>query len=55
MVGRDPDGTLVLACTGEPLDWLRQLPSERVISAEVGVVHLEELYQLLTRAPEAAA
>jgi ABC-2 type transport system ATP-binding protein len=52
--GRDPDGTLVLAADGEPLEWLRTLPAARVISAEVGVVHLEELYQLLTHAPEDA-
>jgi ABC-2 type transport system ATP-binding protein len=52
---RDPDGTLVLAATGEPLEWLRALPPARVLSAEVGVVRLEELYQLLTQPPEAGA
>jgi ABC-2 type transport system ATP-binding protein len=44
----EPDGTRVLEVDGEPLGWVSQLPAARVLSAEVGMVHLEDLYQLLT-------
>ena len=48
---REPDGTLVIETEGDPLLWLRQLPPENVESAEVGVVRLEDLYQLLLSDP----
>jgi hypothetical protein len=44
---RDHDGTRHMAPTGEPLAWLSQVPAEALISAEVGVVHLEDLYRIL--------
>jgi len=44
---REPDGTLVVETDADPLGWLAALPAERVRSAEVGTVRLEELYQLL--------
>jgi ABC-2 type transport system ATP-binding protein len=52
---REPDGTLVLETEREPLLWLRGLPSTSVLSAEVGIARLEDLYQLLLQpAPSAA-
>ena len=48
---REPDGALVIETEGDPLLWLRQLSPEDVESAEVGVVRLEDLYQLLLTDP----
>jgi len=50
----EPDGTLVLETAEEPLLWLRDLAPEDVQSAEIGVVRLEDLYQLLLKEPHAA-
>jgi ABC-2 type transport system ATP-binding protein len=49
----EPDGTRVVDAGAEPLVWLRQLQPELVASVEVGVVRLEDLYQLLQRDPAA--
>jgi ABC-2 type transport system ATP-binding protein len=43
----EPDGTRVVETDGDPLLWLRTLAPEQVDSAELGVVRLEDLYQLL--------
>jgi ABC-2 type transport system ATP-binding protein len=55
---REPDGTHVLAGDGDPMAVLRALPPDAVLAAEVGTVHLEDLYQLLlgdaARPPEPA-
>jgi len=48
---REPDGALVVETKGDPLLWLQKLPPEQVESAEVGVVRLEDLYQLLLSDP----
>jgi ABC-2 type transport system ATP-binding protein len=54
---QEPDGTLVLATEQLPLDVLRTLPAASVLAAELGHVHLEDLYQLLVdgNAPQAAS
>ena len=46
-VHREPDGTLVVATGGEPMQWLRTAPVGVVESAEIGIPRLEDLYQLL--------
>ena len=52
---REPDGTLVIETDSDPLLWLRSLPPEAVESAEIGVVRLEDLYQLLLGSAKDAA
>lgn len=42
-----PDGSFRVRTRDEPLAWLHGLPADAVESAEVGVVRLERLYQLL--------
>jgi ABC-2 type transport system ATP-binding protein len=47
LVKHEPDGTLVVEPETEPMAWLRTLPVDAIESAEVGVIRLEDLYQLL--------
>ena len=47
VVKREPDGTMVVEPEVDPMAWLRTLPDGAVEKAEVGVIHLEDLYQLL--------
>src|SRR5690606_21923192 len=47
MVRAEPDGMVVIETSGDPMQWLRDLPADAVESAEVGVDRLEDLYQLL--------
>ncbi|MCR9245456.1 MAG: ABC transporter ATP-binding protein [bacterium] len=54
LIEREPDGTLVVETAGDPLAWLQQLAPADVESAEVGVVRLEDLYQLLLHQPAEA-
>lgn len=51
VVRREPDGTLIVEPEGNPMAWLNRLPPEQIESAEVGVVRLEDLYQLLIMDP----
>lgn len=46
-VQREPDGTIVVATDGDPMQWLRAAPVGVVESAEIGIPRLEDLYQLL--------
>lgn len=46
-VAREPDGTLVVATDGDPMQWLRCVPDGIVESAEVGIPRLEDLYAVL--------
>jgi ABC-2 type transport system ATP-binding protein len=46
-VQREPDGTLVVETSGDPMTWLRTTPAGDVECAEVGIPRLEDLYQLL--------
>ena len=46
-LGHEPDGTWIVETDGEPLDLLRTLPAAQLRAAEVGVVRLEDLYQVL--------
>lgn len=46
-VRRDLDGTLHMEPEGDPIAWLARLPPDRLISAEVGKVQLEDLYRIL--------
>ena len=41
------DGSLRVRTSVEPLRWLATLPPERVVTAEVGVTRLEDLYRIL--------
>jgi len=51
----DGDGTLVVDAGQDPLLLLRQLAPGDLLSAEVGMVRLEELYRLLLRDPAEAS
>jgi ABC-2 type transport system ATP-binding protein len=44
----EPDGTVRVQTTGDPIDWLQQLDRGNTVAVEVGVTHLERLYQMLT-------
>ena len=46
-IRRDVDGTVYVVPHGDPVGWLAQIPTGAIISAEMGVVHLEDLYSLL--------
>jgi hypothetical protein len=46
---------LVLATEQAPLDVLRTLPAASVLAAELGHVHLEDLYQLLVAGSQSQA
>lgn len=46
-VQREPDGTLVVETTGDPMAWLRSVPDGAIESAEIGIPRLEDLYALL--------
>ncbi|HZN37414.1 MAG TPA: ABC transporter ATP-binding protein [Planctomycetota bacterium] len=48
---REPDGTLVVATDGDPMQWLRSVPDGVVESAEVGIPRLEDLYAVLLHDP----
>ncbi len=43
-----PDKSLRIRTTDDPLQWVAKLPSDLVISAEVGATRLEDLYRILT-------
>ena len=47
-MGSEPDGTIIVRTEEDPLDWLQALPADQVISAEVGITRLEDLYRQLT-------
>tara|TARA_R110002072_G_scaffold87129_3_gene196640 strand:- start:53325 stop:54254 length:930 start_codon:yes stop_codon:yes gene_type:complete len=47
LLRREPDDMLVVETTDDPLKWLRSLPEGDVVSAEIGIDRLEDLYQLL--------
>ena len=43
----EPDGTLLLEAEGNPMHSLSALPADSILSIELGIARLEELYQLL--------
>jgi polyether ionophore transport system ATP-binding protein len=47
-VRRDDDGTVHVAPHGNLAEWVARVPSDALVSAEIGTVHLEDLYRLLT-------
>lgn len=47
VLATEPDGTLELEVDEPPMLFLQRLPPDAVLAAELGVVRLEELYQLL--------
>lgn len=47
-IHRDRDGTIHVEPRGDPIAWLARVPADRLVSAEVGTVKLEDLYRLLT-------
>ena len=47
-LAREPDGTILLRTPGNPIHWLRGLEADQVLSAEVGITRLEDLYRKLT-------
>ena len=47
-LSRDADGTILLRTPGNPLDWVGRLEADTVLSAEVGITRLEDLYRELT-------
>ncbi len=49
-VRRLGDGSIKIRTIGNPMDWLAQLPGEKILSVEVGATRLEEIYSLLTKA-----
>lgn len=54
LVEQDGDGTLVVDAGQDPLVVLQQLAPGALLSAEVGMVRLEDLYRLLLREPAEA-
>ncbi|MGC6489152.1 MAG: ABC transporter ATP-binding protein [Planctomycetota bacterium] len=50
LVRREPDGVLVVATDGDAVGWLQRADADAVLSAEIGVDRLEDLYQLLLEA-----
>lgn len=50
-----PDGSLRIRPGGDPLQFLSRLPSDQVLSAEVGATRLEDIYRELTRLVTPAA
>jgi ABC-2 type transport system ATP-binding protein len=49
VIRQDPDGMIMVAAEGDPMQWLRSLPEGLVDSAEIGIERLEDLYQLLLK------
>jgi polyether ionophore transport system ATP-binding protein len=47
LLGKEPDGTLRVLADSDPFHWLARIPREQVVSAEIGTVHLEDLYRML--------
>ena len=47
-LAREPDGTILLRTADNPLHWLRELDGDQVLSAELGITRLEDLYRKLT-------
>ena len=45
----DETSPYLLQHAGNPVDWLAQLPSEKILTAEIGATRLEDLYSLLTQ------
>lgn len=46
-VRRDLDGTLHVEPDGDPVSWLSRLSPDSLVSAEIGMVRLEDLYRVL--------
>jgi ABC-2 type transport system ATP-binding protein len=44
----DADGTLHVSPHGNLAEWVARIPCDALISAEIGTVHLEDLYRILT-------
>lgn len=44
----DPDGTIHVEPRGNLAEWVARIPAEMLVSAEIGTVHLEDLYRRLT-------
>ncbi len=49
----DHDGTLRIKTAGDPLAWVQRVDREALLSVEMGVTRLEDLYQMLTAEAEA--
>lgn len=47
-LAREPDGTILLRTANNPFHWLRELDADQIISLELGVTRLEDLYRKLT-------
>ena len=47
VVRRDPNGIVYVVPQGDPVRWLGQIPPDAIVSAEIGIVNLEDLYSLL--------
>ncbi len=50
-LSREPDGTILMRTSADPLRWLQSLNPDDVLSAEVGITRLEDLYRALTADP----
>jgi ABC-2 type transport system ATP-binding protein len=55
LVEQLPDQVWVVDSEVPPLHWLRELPPDAVLSAELGSTRLEDLYQLLLAQPNPAS
>ena len=51
LIVREPDGTILMRTSTDPLRWLQGLNPDDVLSAEVGITRLEDLYRALTGDP----
>ncbi len=47
-IREDPDGTRHVEPRGNLAEWVARIPAEKLVSAEIGTVHLEDLYRRLT-------
>ncbi|MEY4674095.1 MAG: hypothetical protein RL148_1879 [Planctomycetota bacterium] len=47
LLAREADGVLLLETEGPPMHWLQRVHPDDVLEAEIGVLRLEELYQVL--------
>jgi ABC-2 type transport system ATP-binding protein len=54
LLRKEPGGALRVLTEGDPFQWLAQIPRQQVVSAEVGTIRLEDLYQILMSMPEGA-
>lgn len=48
----DVDGTVHVTPHGDLAAWVARIPADALVFAEIGTVHLEDLYRLLTEATE---